>query len=133
MQAFTLKHTVPTRELALAVLEPVLLTLSAGAAAKPLEVCQGTDVQVIVKAVRHGGAKGPIDLTLDGPPAWLNVKSPPVTIPADKDEAVISLGVAKQAPAGRRENIIISGTLRTGKQTATRFAPAVPLKVVAAP
>lgn len=131
MQAFSIKHTVPTKELALAVIDPVLLTLTSSVApAKPLEVRQGADVQLVVKATRHGGAKGVVTLALDGAPPWLTVKSPPATIPADKGEAALTLTVSKQAPAGQRHSIFITGTLNTGKETATRFVPAVGLKVL---
>jgi hypothetical protein len=131
MEAFTNKHSVPTKDLALAVIDPVLLTLTTNIPpAKPLEVRRGADVAVVVKATRHGGAKGPVTLALDGAPGWLSVKPAPPSIPAEKDELALTLSIAKDAPAGARENIFVSGTLNTGSQSATRFAPAIPLKVL---
>jgi len=133
MQAFSIKHNVPTKELALAVIEPVLLTLSTGVAPeRPLEVRQESEVQVMVKAVRLGGAKGDVALSLDGPPPGVTIKTAPAVIPADKEEIALVLGVAKQTPAVTH-NVFLTGTLNTGKETATRFAPAVPLKVLPVP
>ena len=132
MQAFSITHSVPTREILLAVLEPALLTLSTNIPpGKPWEVYGGTDVQVVVKAARLGGAKGAVNLALDGPPPWLTLKTP-AAIPADKDEAAVTLSVGKQAPAGQQQDLFFAGTLNTGKETATRYAPAVPLKVLPA-
>jgi hypothetical protein len=133
MQAFSIKHNVPTQELALAVIEPVLLTLSTGLTPdKPLEARQESEVQVVVKAVRLGGAKGDVALNLDGPPPGVTLKTAPAVIPADKEEIAVVLNVAKQTPPGQH-NLFLTGTLNTGKETATRFAPAVPLKVLPAP
>jgi hypothetical protein len=130
-QAFSLQHAVPTQELAVAVIEPVLLTLTtliAPAAAQ--EVKQGTDLSVVVKAVRHGGAAGGVTLSLDGAPAWLTMQPAPAAIPAEQSELAVTLSVAKDAPVGQLQNIFITGTLNTGQATATRFAPAVPVKVL---
>jgi hypothetical protein len=57
------------------------------------------------------------------------VKTAP--IPEDKDEVAITLSVPKQAAAGWKVNVILSGTLSTGKETATRTAPAIPIKIIA--
>jgi len=54
-------------------------------------------------------------------------------IPADKDEVTITLAVAKQVGVGFRQNIIISGSTQIANQNVTRFAPAIPIRVVAAP
>jgi hypothetical protein len=113
------------------VIEPVLLTLTtliAPAAAQ--EVKQGTDLSVVVKAVRHGGAAGGVTLSLDGAPAWLTMQPAPAAIPAEQSELAVTLSVAKDAPVGQLQNIFITGTLNTGQATATRFAPAVPVKVL---
>ena len=45
----------------------------------------------------------------------------------------ITVAASAQAPVGLVQNIIITGSFRAGKETITRAAPAIPIKVVAAP
>jgi hypothetical protein len=52
-------------------------------------------------------------------------------VAADKDEATITLTVAKGAKAGLRQDVIFSGVMRAGNQTIKRFARAIPIQVVA--
>ncbi len=131
MQAFSYHHTVFTQEFVLAVIEPAGLALSVGLAPKQvLEVKPGTEVPVSVKAARREPAKGPVELSAVGPPAGITIK--PATIPADKDEAQVVLVIPKEAPVGLRTNILLSGTLKTDKETFTRNAPAIPIKIVPA-
>ena len=133
-QAFSLPHTVPTQELAVAVIEPVLLTLSTSIAPTAVQdVKPGTGLPVVVKATRHGGSAGPVTLALDGAPPWLTLQPAPAEIPADQSELTVTLAVAADAPVGPLQNIFITGTLNTGQATASRFAPAVPIRVVASP
>lgn len=128
MQAFSYHHTVFTQEFLLAVIEPAGFALSVGLAPKQvLEVKPGTEVPVTVKAMRRDPAKGPIELSAVGPPAGITVK--PATIPADKDETQVVLVVPKQAPVGLRTNILLSGILKTDKETFRRNAPAIPIKI----
>jgi hypothetical protein len=48
-----------------------------------------------------------------------DAKAPsPAQIPADKGELALTLAAAKEAPPGARQNILVSGTLSTGKETA---------------
>jgi Bacterial pre-peptidase C-terminal domain len=131
-QAFSLHHNVPTREVVLAVLEPSGLTLSTNVPLdKVLEAAAGKEIAVVVKAVRHGGAKGPVNVSLDAPPPGITLKTSPTVIPPDKNEAAVTLVVAKEAPVGLRQNVILTGTLANGKESYTRLAPAVAVKAVA--
>jgi hypothetical protein len=41
--------------------------------------------------------------------------------------------VPAQAPVGAKVNLILNGTMATDKETATRTAPAIVVKVVAGP
>ena len=117
MQAFSVKHNVPTRELAVAVIEPALLVLSTNVPPeRPLEVRRESEVQVIIRAGRLGDAKGPVALSLDSPPAWLTLKPATAVIPADKQEVTLTLSISKQAPAGGRQDLFFSGTMNTGKE-----------------
>jgi hypothetical protein len=130
MQAFSYRHVVPTKEFVVAVIETSLFGLSTNAPAKEgLSIKQGGEAQVVVKAARKDGAKFPVNLAVVDAPAGITVKTAP--IPADKDEVPITLSVPKQAPAGWKVNVILSGTMSTGKETATRTAPAIPVKIVA--
>jgi len=129
MQAFSYHHTVFTQEFVLAVIEPAGFALSVGLAPKQvLEVKQGAEVPVTVKAVRKEAVKGPVELSAVGPPAGISIK--PATIPADKDETQVVLVIPKQAPVGLRTNILLTGTLKTDKETFTRNAPAIPIKIL---
>ncbi|WP_165233177.1 PPC domain-containing protein [Aquisphaera insulae] len=134
MQAFSYRHDVPTEEIVAAVLEPHLLTLGTGQPPdKILEAPQGKEVPVVVRAERHGGAKGPVQITLDGPPAGITLKTSPTVIPPDKAEATAILVVAPTAPVGPPQTVILSGSMNAGAETATRFAPAVSIRVLPAP
>jgi hypothetical protein len=128
MQAFSYRHVVPAKEFVVAVIGTSLFGLSTDVPPPGLEVKQGAEVQVVVKAARHEGAKFPVNLAVVDAPAGITVKTAP--IPADKEEVPITLTVPKQAPAGGKFNVILNGTLSTGKETATRTAPAIPIKVL---
>jgi hypothetical protein len=131
MQAFSYRHIVPTKEYVVAVIETSLFALSHNAPPKDgLQVKQGAEAQVVVKAVRKEGAEFPIQLAVVDAPAGITTKMDP--IPADKDEVSITVAVPKQAPAGWKVNLIVNGTLSTGKETATRTAPAIPIKILPA-
>jgi hypothetical protein len=131
-QAFSLHHNVPTREIVLAVLEPSGLTLTTTVPpGKVLEAAPGSEVPVVVKAVRQAGAKGPVSLTLDAPPPGVTLKVSPVVIPPGKEETTVTLVIAKEAPLRLRQSAILTGTLATGKENVTRLAPAVEVKAVA--
>ena len=70
MQAFSYRHVVPTKEFVVAVIETSLFSLSTNAPPQDgLQVKQGAEAQVVVKAVRKEGAKFPINLAVvDAPP-----------------------------------------------------------------
>ncbi len=134
MQAFIYWHSVPSKEFALSVVPSAAYSLSAEVPSGPvleagvLEVTQGGKVQVVVKAARQEGATGAIRLAADTPPRGITVKA--ATIAADKDEATVTLTVTTQAPVGFRDNIILTGTLKVGKENVTRIAPAITIRVV---
>jgi hypothetical protein len=129
MQAFSYRHVVPTKEFVVAVIETSLFGLSTDAPPKDgLQVKQGAEAKVLVKATRKDGAKFPINLAVVDAPAGITVKTDP--IPADKNELPITISVPKQAPVGWKVNVILSGTMSTGKETATRTAPAIPIKIL---
>ncbi len=130
MQAFSYRHVVPTKEFVVAVIETSLFSLSTNAPPQGLEVKQGAEAQVVVKAVRKEGAKFPINLAVVDAPVGITVKTAP--IPADQDEIPITFTVPAQAPVGWKVNLILNGTMSAEKENATRTAPAIPVKILAA-
>lgn len=129
MQAFSYRHVVPTKEFVVAVIETSLFGLATDAPPKDgLSVKQGAEAKVLVKAIRKDGAKFPINLAVVDAPAGITVKTDP--IPADKNELPVTITVPKGAPVGWKVNVILSGTMSTGKETATRTAPAIPIKIL---
>jgi len=133
MQAFSLHHDVPTKEVVIAVLEPFALTLGTNVPPDKIhEVRQGTEIQVVVHADRHAGAKGPINLTTDAPPPGISLKKSPTVIPADQTAATVTLTISSQGSVGTLQTVILAGTMNTGTETVTRLAPALTLKVAPA-
>jgi hypothetical protein len=144
VQAFYIKHWVPTKGCVLEVKEGAFYALSwNNPPAKVLEIKQGGSEKVVVKAARRAEGKFPVNLAVlppaplipapqgaPPPPPGANVQVAP--IPADKDEATVTISAAPQSPVGLRQTIILSGTMNTGKETVTRLLPAIAVKVVAA-
>ena len=105
---------------------------------KVLELKPKAETKVVVKAVRTAEAKFPVTVTLAEairvepisrrPQPPIGVKE--VTIPADKDEATITLRAETLAEG--TYNVILAGTMNAGKQAVTCVAPAVRVKVFAA-
>ncbi len=54
------------------------------------------------------------------------------SIPADKEEATVTISASPKAPVGSQQTVILSGTMNTGKETVTRVLPAIPVKILAA-
>jgi hypothetical protein len=132
MQAFSLMQIVPTKEFALAVVEPTGLTLSTNVSPTyGLPIPQGGQGQVVVKAVRKEGMKGQVGLISAGPTPGVNVRCVPIV--ADKDEATITVTVPKGAAVGSKLSLVIRGEMQAGKETFVRFAPAIIVQVVAGP
>jgi hypothetical protein len=128
MQAFSYRHLVPTTEFVVAVIETSLFGLSTDVPKDGLQIKQGAQAKVLVKAARKEGANFPIHLAVVDAPAGIVVKTEPIA--ADKSELPVTITVPKEAPAGWKVNVILSGTMSTGKETATRTAPAIPIKIL---
>jgi hypothetical protein len=144
LQAFYVRHLVPTQGCPLEVRKVEAFTLSAEVPrGKPLEVPQGGEAQVVLKVARMADARFPVNVAALPafraiPPKQFSAKlreigAKAVSIPADKDEATITLNVPRAMPAGGVYNVILAGTMSLGKQTVTRIAPAIGVKVVADP
>jgi len=131
MQAFIYWHNVPSKEFLPSIVKPKPFALAI-AENKVLEIPQGGQVEVPIKLVRKDKekAKGAVSLKADTPPKGVTVKGG--NIPPNKTDAVITITALKQVPVGFRDNVIIIGTMKAGKQSVTCVAPAIPIKVVAA-
>ncbi|HUV39625.1 MAG TPA: hypothetical protein VMY39_08410 [Planctomycetota bacterium] len=130
-QAFSYMHRVPTRELLLAVIAPSPFRLTTDVEAdKVVEIPQNGEADVVVKVTRTAQTKGQIKLGADIVPKGLTVRG--ATLAADKDEAVVTLR-AGRLPAGLEQNVVLSGSMKIGKDTVVSYAPAVPFRVVTAP
>jgi hypothetical protein len=131
MQAFAYTHFMPTERLALSVLKPAAYSLKSDApAGKVLEVKQDTEVPVVIKVSRMPEAKGAVNLSAGRIANGITMKS--IFLPADKDEATVSIAVGNDAKPGLLQNVIIMGVLKSGKETITRYLPAIPIKVLPA-
>ncbi|SPE27267.1 Peptidase domain protein [Candidatus Sulfopaludibacter sp. SbA3] len=129
MQAFASIHILPTRQLFLAVTPPAGFTLSAGVPPdKVLDLRPESDTEVIIKVLRKNGVKGAVTLM---PLRLANgvVTTKTVQVPADKDEATVTITVTKDAKPGLRQDLIISAVMRSGNSSVTRFAQAIPIRV----
>jgi hypothetical protein len=130
MQAFSYRHVIPTKEFVVAVIETSLFSLATNAPPQGLEVKQGAETQIVIKAARKEGPKPPVNIAVVDAPLGITVKTAP--IPADQDEVSLTFTVPAQTPVGAKVNLILNGTMATDKETATRTAPAIPIKVLPA-
>ena len=130
-QAFSYWHRVPTEEFLLAVTKSKSLALSTDLPPeKVLEIPQNGSAEFVVKVAREKGMKGQIRLKADKPPKGITVRAAP--IPGPKSEAKITVRVTRQARVGLAQNIVLTGTMKMGKETIAGVTPAVRIKVVAA-
>lgn len=131
MQAFAYTHFMPTERLALTVLKPAAYSLKSDVPpGKVLEVKQDSEVPVVIKVARMPDAKGAVNLSAGRVANGITMKS--IFLPADKDEATVSIGVGNDAKPGLLQNVIIMGVLKSGRETITRYLPAIPIKVLPA-
>lgn len=129
MQAFIYKHLVPTGGLLMKVTEPASFTLTHDAPTdKALEIKQGATVKVNIKADRTEAANAAIAVAADTPPRGITVKR--ANIAKDANEAVVTITATKQARIGFEDNIILTGTMKVGKETTAVVLSAVSIKVI---
>jgi hypothetical protein len=144
VQAFYIKHWVPTKGCVLEVKEGAVYAISSDIPpGKVLEIKQGDSAKVVVKASRRAEGKFPVNLAAVPPapliPSPQGAPPPPpgatvqvAPISADKDEATVTISVPPKSPVGLRQTILLSGTMNTGKENVIRLLPAIAVKVVAA-
>ncbi len=131
MQAFAFTHILPTRQLFLAVVPPAGFTMSVKReAGSVLEVKPDSETQVVVRITRLNGVKNQVTvLPLRLANGTITTKT--AQVPPEQEEVSVTLVVSKDAKIGMRQDIIISGVMRAGATTLTRFAQAIPIVVVA--
>lgn len=128
MQAFSLIHFPRTRD--------IVCSLAPGGGFSlvedkprtgPLEIKQGSSVELTVRAVREPGMRGPITFRIASPVR--GIVAPAVTMPADSDTAVIAISVTDEIPTSFRPVLVFAGTLRAGRGATTRLLAAIPVVV----
>ncbi len=129
MQAFAYTYYVPTRELLLAIVEAAPFSIAARPGTNEvLDLRRDGELQVPIKVTRRENGQGPVSVTLVKPPTGVLAKA--VLIAADAGEGTLTITASKQAPLGRH-NVIINGTLRSGKGISV-IAPALALNILPA-
>ena len=123
MQAFIYHHLLPTQEFLLTVVEPGPFKLIPDLPEGYVRFGGGRTAFVVIKVVRTKEAKGPIRLTLQNAPKGVRMRN--AFIPANQNEVKCEIRYPNQLPATIRYNLIISGTMRVGKQTLTSITPAI--------
>jgi hypothetical protein len=129
MQAFAYTHYLTTPRLLMAVTPPAAFTLSAEVPpGEALEVKPGGETPFVVKVRRRPGAANAVTI---GAVRLANntISTKSIQVTPDKDEVTIAVAATKDAKPGLRQDIIISGFMRAGGQTITRFTQAIPVKV----
>ena len=128
MQAFATTHNVLTKEFLLGIAEPPPISITTSSPPnKVLEIKQGGELQITVKAVRKPGVTGPITLGAQKPASGFGVRTP--FIPAEKDESVVVITALKGTPVATTQSIVISGTIKAAR-TGVSVAPAIAVKVI---
>lgn len=128
MQAFAYTHNVPTKQLNLAIVKPCGFHLASElATGKTLEVAPGSETSILVKIHREENAKAGVALSAARMAPGITVRS--AFVAADKDEAALTLVVAKDAKPGLQQNVVINGVMKIGRETIIRYLPAIPVRI----
>ncbi len=131
MQAFAYTHVLPTSQLFLAVIPGTGYTLTSNIPeGKVLEIKPESDTPIVIKVHRKENVKAGVTITAVRL-ANNTITSKGVFIAPEKDEVEIVLSAAKDAKAGLRQNVIVSGLMRVGSQSIVRCTRAIPIVVVA--
>jgi hypothetical protein len=131
MQAFAYTHVLPTSQLFLAVIPGTGYTLTSNVPeGKVLEVKPESDTPIVIKVLRREGVKAGVTITAVRL-ANNTITTKGMFVAPEKDEAEIVLNVAKDAKVGLRQDVIVSGLMRSGPQSIVRFARSIPIQVVA--
>ena len=126
IQAFYIAHLVPTESCLMQVEEAAGFALSTDKEPnKVIEIQQETDLEITVKAKRLANGKGPITLAAESPDRNIRIKG--ATLAPNKDEATVTISISNRVEP-KHYSIIITGTMKAGKETIERIAPALLLE-----
>jgi hypothetical protein len=126
MQAFAYTHHVPAREMLLSVVEFDTFSLQFESPPRgPIELKSGDSIELVVIVKRKEGIKGGIAIKPAAVTPGVTVRA--AFIPADADRATITLVSAKKASPSAYSNIVLTGSLKIGKDTIIRSLPAIPV------
>jgi hypothetical protein len=126
MQAFAYTHHVPAREMLLSVVQFDTFALQFESPPRgPIELKPGGSVELVVIVKRKDGIKGGIAIKPAAVTPGVTVRA--AFIPADADRAAVTLVSAKKAPPVAYSNIVLTGSLKIGKDTIIRSLPAIPV------
>jgi hypothetical protein len=130
MQAFSSTHVLPTKQLFLAVIPAAGFTLASDIPpGQVLEVKPASDTPITVKVLRKPGIQAGVTITAVRL-ANNTISTKGVFVAPEKDDAIVTLSVAKDAKVGLRQDVIISGLMRVANQSIMRFTQAIPVRVV---
>ncbi len=128
MQAFITNHTLPTRDSLLTILPPAQLRLDTIEPTAPLRLPAGSSHTFRLKTSRAPELSGPVNLAAPQLPKGIFAKNTP--IPAEATEGELTLNLGAGAKPGTRFNLIITGTLRSGRSAVTATATAIPVEIL---
>lgn len=72
---------------------------------------RGGKLQIKVRISRTNGFKGPVKLSLPLPPGVQDLAAPEVTVPADKNDGVLTVQAGKKATLGQLQNMVVRATM----------------------
>jgi hypothetical protein len=128
MQAFFYRYQVPVDELLFSVVEPAPFTVRPKTAiTRPLRFVRSEPLEIPFLVIRKDGVKGAVTVKLAKPPAGVTARA--VTVGADKDAGVLTIGASGMVVYGR-QSLLLEATLRSGAIVQTRIAAAIPVDVV---
>lgn len=131
MQAFASTHILPTSRLFLAVIPASAYTLTSDIPeGKVMDLHPGSETPIAIKVLRKEGVAAGVTITAVRL-ANNTITTKGVFVAPDKDTAEITLTVARDAKVGLRQNVIVSGLMRTTNQAIVRYTRAIPIRIVA--
>jgi hypothetical protein len=131
MQAFAYTHILPTSQLFLAVVPSTGYTLDSSIPeGKVLELHPDSETPIQIGVRRKEGVNFGVTITAVRL-ANNAISTKSVFVAPDKDTAEIRLNISKDAKVGLRQDVIVTGLMRTANQTIVRYTRAIPIRIVA--
>ncbi len=128
MQAFITNHDLPTRDSLLTILPRAQLTLAADESSPVLGLPAGSSHTFTLTAQRADELTGPVNLNATALPKGAFAKGTPIA--AETNSGELTLNLTGNLKPGTRFNLIITGTLRSGRAAVTATAAAIPIEIL---